>query len=604
MLEAPEDSNSLSAPGGYNPPCPFFRDGLQVPVSELPLQTAVRGFEVRDSELEVLLPSGRTRLLWCHASPLRDAAGRVRGAIAAVQDVTDARQRTDALLRESEERFRNTADAAPVIIWFGDAEKRVTFVNEQFVRFAGVPSEQLLGDGWTQVIHPDDLNAARAVYYEGVDSRSNYQIEYRARRADGEYRNMLGTTSPRYVGREYAGQVGSVIDITDLKRRQEEDLARHKLESVGMLASGIAHDFNNLLGGVLAEAELASEELAEGVRPVEELRKIAEIAKRGSVIVRQLMIYAGKESEDPTEVDVSEIVSGMLELLSVSVSKHALLKTDLCSVPPLRADAAQIQQIVMNLVMNASEAIGCRDGVIRVATKRGIAAMDASAATGVRLARGEYVELQVSDTGCGMSLETQAKIFDPFFTTKSAGRGLGLAVVHGIVRSLEGAIHVASEPGKGTVVRVWLPCAGTPASAVSATLARRVGASEPSRYATILFVEDEHLLCQAVAKMLRKTGFSVIEAGDGTAALEAIRAYKDSLDIVFLDITLPGASSRDVFLEAKRSIPGVKVIVTSAYSESVAATSLQAKIEHFIRKPYRVGDLVDLVGHVLSARQE
>jgi two-component system cell cycle sensor histidine kinase/response regulator CckA len=599
LLELPEGADSPAAPGGHNPPSPFFRNGIQIPVDELPLQTAARGVEVRDSELEVLLPSGKRRLLWGHASPLRDAAGRTRGAIAAVQDITEARQRADAMLRESEERFRNTADAAPVIIWFGDTEKRLTFVNEQFIRFTGLPADQLLGHGWAQVVHPEDLESARAVYYEGVDRRASYQLEYRARRADGEYRHMLGNTRPRYVGNEYVGQVGSVIDITDLKRRQEEDIARQKLESVGTLAGGIAHDFNNLLGSVLAQSELALSELAAGSRPEQELKRIAEVARRGSEIVRQLMIYAGRESEAPAVVDVPAIIRDMRELLGVSVSKHAALETDLRGeTPPVRADAAQIRQIVMNLVVNASEAIGDRDGVIRLAARRVAVGPGELGTNAVRLAEGDYVQLEVSDTGCGMPLETRAKVFDPFFTTKAAGRGLGLAVVQGIVRSLGGAIHVASEPGKGTSVVVLLPCCKTPSPASG--LLPRTEAAGSLQAASILIVEDEDLLRQAVAKMLRKAGFRIIEAGDGSAALEAIRGQKAPLDVLFVDITLPGASSRDVVREAERVMPGVKVIVTSAYSEDVAASSLDGKGEHFIRKPYRVGELIELIRQVLA----
>ena len=220
-----------------------------------------------------------------------------------------------------------------------------------------------------------------------------------------------------------------------------------KLESVGTLAGGIAHDFNNLLGAVQSQTELALEELGTGSSCHEELKTVRDVAMRGSEIVRQLMIYAGKESGDLGLVDLSKTVDEMLSLLKVSVAKPSVIEAYLDGdLPAIQASAAELRQIVMNLITNASDTIEDRDVVIRVITRR-VALQGQSAANPCSvLADGDYVQLEVSDTGRGMSPQTQAKVFDPFFTTKSAGRGLGLAVVHGIVRNLGGAIHLASEP--------------------------------------------------------------------------------------------------------------------------------------------------------------
>jgi signal transduction histidine kinase len=253
-----------------------------------------------------------------------------------------------------------------------------------------------------------------------------------------------------------------VEDITDVKRVQEEALVRQKLESVGTLANGIAHDFNNLLGGVLAQAELALAELAAGSHPEAELKGIREVAIRGSEIVRQLMIYAGKDVEALQPVDVSRTVEQMVELMKVSVSKHATLATDLGKdLPAVQSSAAQLRRIVMNLVTNASEAIGDRDGVVRVTTRCVTVGQDWSAVTSGGLTEGDYLQLEVFDSGIGIPLDVQARVFDPFFTTKSAGHGLRLAAVHGIVRSLGGSISLKSEPGKGTTFRILLPCSET-----------------------------------------------------------------------------------------------------------------------------------------------
>ena len=258
------------------------------------------------------------------------------------------------------------------------------------------------------------------------------------------------------------------------------------------------------------------------------------MAIRSSEIVRQLMIYAGKESEVLGPVDVSRIVEEMLELLKFPVSKHAALKIDLAEdLPAVRASVSQISQIVMNLVTNSSEAIGEIDGVIRVTTVGVTVGSDRSMAAPQQLAEGDYVELKVSDTGRGMSLETQTRVFDPFFTTKYAGHGLGLAVVHGIVRTLHGAIQLVSEQGTGSTFQVLLPCAGTTAPAADSPVSRIEEPAHPSRGATVLVVEDEGPLRQAVVKMLSKSGYFVIEASDGSDAMKEMRAQKTPIDVLF-----------------------------------------------------------------------
>jgi len=270
-------------------------------------------------------------------------------------------------------------------------------------------------------------------------------------------------------------------------------------------------------------------------------------------------------------------------------------------LPPLRAIPAQIRQVVMNLFHNAAEAIGDRNGSIRVGTRK-VTLGPGSVPEG--MPQGDYVKLEVSDTGRGMSPEVQARVFDPFFTTKPTGtHGLGLTGVRGIVQHLHGTIRLSSAPGKGTTFQVLLPCA---AIAVQTTPGTDATSPDTPGFgpATILVVEDEALLRQAVSKMLRKQGLAVIEAGDGSAALEVIRAEtpKDHLDVLLLDITLPGASSRQVYDAAKRLRPGMAVIVTSAKSQELAAASLSAEITCFLRKPFGLAELLDKIQEVLPSR--
>ena len=396
-----------------------------------------------------------------------------------------------------------------------------------------------------------------------------------------------------------------VEDITEVKRTQEEALVRQKLESIGVLAAGIAHDFNNLLGGILAQTESIEQDLPEGSPQIEEFRRIKEAAIRGSEIVRELMIYSGQDKADLEPVNVARLVEEMLELLKVSVSKHAVLKTDLPKdLPVVLGNAPQLRQLVMNLVINASEAIGETDGVIRVTLSRAATDRDLASNDPANLRQSDYLRLEVSDTGIGMTKETQARIFDPYFTTKFAGRGLGLAVVQSIVSNHEGSIDVVSAPGQGTTFLIDLPCTGGPSnpdgSAAAATADERISATAR----TVLLVEDEDMLRRALSKLLRKDGFSVIEAGNGSAALDLVRRYRNSIEMILFDFTLPGAPSNEVIVEAQRIRPGVAVVLASAYDRGMAPHSLTVpEVKGFIRKPFEIRSLVQLLRDAIFAER-
>jgi PAS domain S-box-containing protein len=390
-------------------------------------------------------------------------------------------------------------------------------------------------------------------------------------------------------------------DITEARRAQFEAFARQKLESLGTLASGIAHDFNNLLGAVLAQSELAAVGLAAGTPPHEELETIKEVAIRGSDIVRQLMIYAGTESDVLELIDISKTVEEMYGLLKSAISKRVTLVTDLSEhLPAVKARTAQLRQVLMNLVVNASDAIKDSIGVIRVTTERVTLGQTNADTTTEDLAEGDWVQLEVSDTGSGMPHDIQARIFDPFFSTKSSGRGLGLAVIHGIVRGLRGVIRVESEVGKGTTFRILLPSEGTAARETRDTTGREElhGSSD----ATVLVVEDEAPLRFAVKKMLGKAGFTVLEAADGSEAVKLLHSTASRIDLLFLDMTIPGCSSHEVLREAVESWPQVKVILTSAYSEEMVSGSLSApQVRGFVRKPFQLGALLSTLRNAQSS---
>ncbi len=511
----------------------------------------------------------------------------------------------EAALRESEERFRRVFEEGPLGLALVGSDYRFMKVNSALCEMVGYSETELVQKTFAEITHPDDVRAdielARRLFKREIPF---FHMQKRYLKKNGEiiWINLTASIIFRPDGKPLHA-IAMVEDITEIKRAQEEALFRQKLESLGTLAGGIAHDFNNLLGAVQAQAELGLMDLDAGSSCEAALKAICEVSTRGSDIVRQLMIYAGQESAPVGPVDLSKTVDEMLSLLKVSVTKRAVIETYFDQdLPAVSASAGQLRQIVMNLITNASDAIEDRDGVIRVSTRRVTRKREAVGSLSGKLPDGEYLQLEVSDTGRGMSTQTQARVFDPFFTTKSAGRGLGLAVVQGIVRSIGGAIHLASEPNKGTTFQVLLPSVKTTPAAGGNFISGEGQKASPSRRRTVLVVEDEDRLRQAVVKMLRKSGFEVFEVAEGSSAIKLLRQDAEKIDVVLLDMTIPGASSHEVIAAAVNAKPDIKVILTSAYSKEMIASSMIApQIHSFIRKPFQFGDLLKTLGSSLSS---
>jgi two-component system, cell cycle sensor histidine kinase and response regulator CckA len=543
----------------------------------------------------IVRPDGEVRFVRTIVEAIRDDRGATIRTVGSIQDITD-QVRASELLRKSEELLKNAERLAHLGHWQWDIRVNHISWSEEMFRIFGQPQSYIATyEKFLQSLVPWDKERVDQAVRNSLASKTGHSMDYQITHPGGDWRTISCTWEVVQDEEGSADRMfGTCQDVTDLRRSQKEDFARQKLESVGTLASGIAHDFNNLLGGVLAQAELAMGELAAGSRPEEQLKGIRNVALRGSEIVRQLMIYAGKENPAVELVDLSRIVKEMLELLGVSVSKHAVLETEMDpNLPAVRANAAQLRQIVMNLVTNASDAIGDRDGAIRVATKR------------VKLSDGsvdcDCVQLEVSDTGRGIPPEVQVKVFDPFFTTKSAGHGLGLSVVQGIVRGLGGSMRLFSEPGQGTTFQILLPCAETAAEEIRSQKPD-TDLAVPFQGSTALIVEDENSLRQAVAKMLRKTGLEVLEAADGLSAIDLLRARGSKIDLILLDMTIPGPSSRVVATEAARVRPDAKVVLTSAYSQEMIADAMDLpQIRSFIRKPFQFAELVQTIRNALSS---
>jgi len=374
-----------------------------------------------------------------------------------------------AELRESELRFRTMANAAPVMIWASGEDKLCTFFNKGWLEFTGRTIDQELGAGWTKSVHPDDLTRCYETYSLAFDERRPFQMEYRLRRADGEYRWVLDSGVPLPAStHKFAGYIGSCIDITEIKQNHERTLAAQKLESLGLMAAGVAHDFGNLLGSIFSEADLALSEMPPNTPGRENLERIEGLARHATDIVHLLMDSAGSgvDSDALEPVDLSLLVEQMLRLFLGSLPKGVMIGSELAKdLPPIRGNAAQIGQVVMNLITNASEALGGQPGTIHVTTGRTHRGLGTAANDVGKPSAGDYIHLKVEDTGCGMSPEIRGRIFDQFFTTKSHGRGLGLAAVRGIVLSHGGSIQVASSPGVGTTFEILFPAASRAATA-------------------------------------------------------------------------------------------------------------------------------------------
>jgi nitrogen-specific signal transduction histidine kinase/ActR/RegA family two-component response regulator len=420
-------------------------------------------------------------------------------------------------------------------------------------------------------------------------------MEYRLRRANGEYGCVLDTGAPRFESNgDFAGYVGSCLDLTDFKRQQEQMHAMQRLESLGVIASGIAHDFNNLLSCILVDASTTVSELEPGSPALSSLHRIEAVAERAAEIVRQIMAYAGQGGQELESIELGALVREMLRLLQVCLPVNVRLDLRVPhDLPRIKANAGQIRQVVMNLVLNAAEALGDRQGTVLFAARRKFLT-GTHTSPGANLPGGEYVRLEISDNGLGMTREVQNRIFDPFFTTKFEGRGIGLSAVQRIVLSHGGSIEVTSAPGVGTTFEILLPCTEASDDAIPPP-DERAGISQP-RKVSILVVEDEETLRVSVSQMLRKRGFAVLEAEDGDVAVSLIRSQGADISVLLLDLTLPGKSSLEVLEQLQQTRPDAKVILTSAFElQSVDGRLRALRHDTFLRKPYQVDELITLV---------
>ncbi len=458
-------------------------------------------------------------------------------------------------------------------------------------------------------------NPAAAALYSLTEQQlvGRYAAELRGgQRGDHQYREVVGAVQaghvwqgeieintahgPRILSRRVSpvfdenGMVERQIcvdrDITEERLQQQQLEHTQRLESLGILAGGIAHDFNNILTAIMGNAAMAGRQMKDTAPAKMFLSRIEAASQRASELCKQMLAYSGKGQFVIKAVNLSEIVHDMARLMEVSIRKNVVIKYDLTEqLPAVEADEAQLQQVILNLITNANEAIGDSSGVI--AFSSGVMQADdaylAETISPEHVKPGRYVFLEVSDSGCGMDAKTMKKMFDPFFTTKFTGRGLGMSAVLGIVRGHHGALRVYSEPGKGTTFKILLPASD---QQIAGEQLQGVDSAHDAQ-GTILVVDDEETIREVAAMMLEDAGFAVLTAENGLQALDVYRDHQHEIAGVLMDMTMPKMDGKACFRELRRINADVQVVLSSGYNEQDATSRFAGKgLAGFIQKPY------------------
>ncbi len=513
--------------------------------------------------------------------------------------------------RESEEKAHVLLNATQEVVMLLNPDGTLVAANRSAAKRYGLTPEELVGKCPFDFAPEEVTENKWELSREFVAGRGpmRFEEEIRGRRFENSAYPILDDDGNLRLVAVFAQ------DITERRRAEEERLVlerqvlnTQKLESLGALAGGIAHDFNNLLMAILGNADLALDELPPDAPARENLEEIEKTCKRAANLAKQILAYSGRGRSAIEPIGLNRLVEDMAYLIEVSISKRAVLKLSFPTrVPTFDGDAEQIRQIIMNLIANASEAIGEKGGVITLSTgaidcdREYLDAVDELLRAGQKepLPAGVYTYFEVADTGCGMDTETIEKIFDPFFTTKSSGPGLGMSAVMGIVRGHQGAIRLSSEIGKGTTIRVLLPAHSVVDNPFVDSEKDPAG-KDWLGYGTVLFADDEEPIRTVARQMLWRLGFTVLTAADGCEALALFCEHVNEIRCVLLDLTMPNMDGEQAFRKMRLLNPDVTIILCSGYNEQEATERFADQgLAGFLQKPFNMATLGEILRDVL-----
>ena len=552
------------------------------------------------NEFRIVAPGGHTRWIANLGQVYRDDEGRPLRMIGVVHDVTDQKL-TQGALSDSEEKFRSLVETTSEWIWAIDRNARITYSNPTVEQILGYRPEELSGRSLRSLVHEDDLPKAEQILSTSLAQKRRWAtFVVRCRHKDGTYRYLECQGVPMLDATgEVVGFRGSDRDVTERKQVEEELRDAHRMEGISQLAGGFAHHFNNLLTVIVGHVDMALE-LSGGEAALADLQTIRQAAQRGALLTRQLLTFAGKQIIAPKIVNINDLIEEMGTTVRRLLGENIGLVTQLSSgLWHLKADPAQLDLVLMNLAVNAQEAM--RDGGTLTIATTNVAVDDDDAPRGAEVKPGEYVMIAVSDTGTGMSDEIAQQLFEPFFTTKEWGSdstGLGLSTCYGVVAQHGGHIRVHTHPDQGSTFRIYLPrlpLAEECLEPADTPLAR------PRENTTVLVADDEAGVRKLAARILRTRGYSVLEAASGAEALVVARAWHGQIHLLVTDVVMPEMSGWELARRLQDERPGLETLYISGYAENavVQQGGVDKKV-NVLQKPFAAGALVQKVRELLD----
>lgn len=520
----------------------------------------------------------------------------------AIEEQANQLRQANQALEINKDRFRSLLNNAGDQILLLDSNGFIIDVNQQATIDLGYREDELIGMNVTQVdIAWDKERFAQqlqempydlSITLSGLERRkdgSTFPVEVRARKTK--------------VGDETV-IIGLIRDITERLETEENLRQSQKLQSLGLLAGGVAHDFNNLLVALLGQTSMARHKLEANHPARLHVEKAVQAAKQAAEITKQLLAFSGRGHFQKVILDVNELIEQNLALFQVGIPKRISLRSDLSEdLPPIEADTGQVQQVIMNLILNAAEAIGDRPGTIRVLTgTQELTTKDLQyhQLTATPLTPGNYVTIEVSDDGPGIEPHVLDKVFDPFFTTKTTGHGLGLAAVLGIMRGHKGGLIVYSEMEKGTTFKLFLPAASGEVTSLLIPPLEKPASPLPSK--TIMIIDDDNSVRQTVREILEISEYQVIEAADGYTAIELFESAPEAIDLIILDMTMPGLSGEETYQQIRQIKGNARIILSSGYNHIEATRRIKGRpYVAFLQKPYTFNQLLETIDKHLQS---